>query len=87
MAQCISPFMLKDTITGVQVPCGKCPQCRSNRASAWSFRLMQEDKRSLSSLFVTLTYNTDHVPILKSGYMSLNKGDLQKFFKRLRNLS
>lgn len=84
----MSPFTLKDTNTGVQVPCGKCPNCRSNRASAWSFRLMQEEKVSFSSYFITLTYNTDHVPILKtSGYMSLNKSDLQKFFKRLRKLS
>ena len=83
----MSPFTLKQTNTGVTVPCGKCPNCRSNRASAWSFRLIQEDKRSLSSNFVTLTYATEHVPILKSGYMSLNKSDLQKFFKRLRKLS
>nr|QJB19014.1 MAG: replication initiator protein [Microvirus sp.] len=86
MAQCMSPYTLKDTNTGVQVPCGKCADCRKRRVSAWSFRLMQEDKVSLSSLFITLTYNTDHVPILKSGYMSLNKSDLQKFFKRLRKL-
>lgn len=83
----MSPFTLKDSCTGVTVPCGKCPHCRSNRASAWSFRLIQEDKRSLSSHFVTLTYATEHVPILRSGYMSLNKIDLQKFFKRLRKLS
>lgn len=84
MAECMSPFELKNTNTGVLVPCGKCPYCRSKRASAWGFRLMQEDKISLSSSFVTLTYNTDHVPITENGFMSLRKSDLQDFFKRLR---
>lgn len=47
---------------------------------------MQEEKVSESAMFVTLTYDTLHVPITKNGFMSLNKVDLQKFFKRLRKL-
>lgn len=54
----------------------------------WAFRLMEEDKVSSSSKFVTLTYNTDHVPIILGKQdkpaMSLRKVDLQLFFKRLR---
>ena len=38
-------------------------------------------------MFITLTYDTDHVPISKKGYMNLNKKDVQKFMKRLRKLS
>lgn len=38
----------------------------------------------MSSLFVTLTYDTEFVPITKNGFMSLRKKDLQDFFKRLR---
>lgn len=68
-------------------PCGKCPPCLKRRASGWSFRLMQEDKYSLSSMFVTLTYNTSTVPITKNGFMSLKKRDMQLFFKRLRKIS
>jgi len=45
---------------------------------------MQEEKRSRSAHFITLTYDTDSVPITKAGYMSLDKTDVQKFFKRLR---
>lgn len=66
------------------VPCGKCPPCRSRRASGWSFRLMQQDKISDSSHFITLTYDTNKVPIRMPGLMSLNKRDVQLFFKRLR---
>lgn len=66
------------------VPCGKCPMCLSRRISAWSFRLMQEDKKSDSSFFLTLTYDTDHVPLTDRGYMGLSKRDVQLFFKKLR---
>lgn len=45
---------------------------------------MQEDKRSDSSLFITLTYDTKHVPITRNGFLQLSKRDVQLFFKRLR---
>lgn len=45
---------------------------------------MQEEKQSISSHFLTLTYDTCHVPISKNGFMELSKDDIQKFFKRLR---
>lgn len=86
MAQCMTPFGVrhKHKNETIPVPCGRCPACRARRASAWSFRLMQEDKVSISSFFITLTYDTSVVPISKSGYMDLRKRDLQLFFKRLR---
>lgn len=45
---------------------------------------MQEDKIASSSHFITLTYDTSHVPITDKGFMSLSLRDLQLFFKRLR---
>lgn len=85
---CITPFQLKerDKVTGefVQVPCGKCPDCLARLISGWSFRLVQEGKDADSALFVTLTYNTDSVPLTRAGYMTLQKADVQKFMKRLR---
>lgn len=68
----------------IPVPCGKCPECAKRRASAWSFRLMQEEKVSSSAYFLTLTYDTLNVPISPNGFMTLNKRDCQLFFKRLR---
>jgi len=68
----------------MSLPCGKCPECLKRRASMWSFRLRKEEEISDSALFVTLTYNTDYVPISKNGFMSLELRDLQLFFKRLR---
>lgn len=48
---------------------------------------MQQDKDSKTAHFITLTYDTDHVPISKNGFLTLSKGqqsDLTLFFKRLR---
>lgn len=66
------------------VPCGQCPECMKRRVSVWSFRLRKEEETSVSSFFVTLTYDTDNVPISANGFMTLHKPDVQKFFKRLR---
>lgn len=46
--------------------------------------MAQEDKRSSSSYFITLTYDTDTVPINEQGQMTLRKKDYQNFMKRLR---
>lgn len=82
---CLMPVPIKDGNNQlVYVPCGKCPQCRSARASAWSFRLLQELKVSTSAHFLTLTYDTKHVPITRNGFMSLDKRHYQLFMKRLR---
>lgn len=86
---CITPFYLKQKHKQEQlpVPCGKCPECKKRRVSEWSFRLMQQDKISISSQFLTLTYDTRTVPLTKRGFMSVSKRDLQLFFKRLRKLN
>jgi len=86
---CLKPITIKIPRTGEQVavPCGKCPECLARRISGWSFRLMQEDKVSTSSHFVTLTYAPETVPITKNGFMSLSKRHLQLFFKKLRKVN
>jgi len=80
----MNPFTLSEENGGHQVPCGKCYNCKRRRTSSWSVRLIKEGERSISAHFLTLTYNTDSVPISDNGFMTLNKSDLQKFFKRLR---
>ncbi len=86
---CDTPHHIKPDgyLTHVPVPCGKCPNCKRTRVNGWGFRLQQEDKVSLSSKFITLTYDTKHVPITSSGYRTLSKRDVQLFMKRLRKLN
>lgn len=85
---CIAPIAIRDqtgaSIYGyIRVPCGKCFECRRDRAKSWSFRLYQEAKRHDKQLFVTLTYSDDNL-IYAGDHPTLVKSDLQKFFKRLR---
>ena len=89
MGRCISPFLVRDKITGATTPapCGKCPDCIAKRVSGWSFRLVQEDKQSLMSLFVTLTYAPEFVPNTKNKFMTLDKKHVQNFMKLLRYYS
>lgn len=85
MAECMTPFFVKNNAKDeVPVPCGKCPNCAARRASAWSFRLYQEAQVSESAHFITLTYDTKHVPITRNGFMGLEPEHLTKFFKLLR---
>jgi len=86
--KCDSPYwvMPKAAFEKVPVPCGRCPPCKLRRVNSWVFRLVQEDRRSLSSHFLTLTYDTSFVPISEHGFMTLRKKDFQDYMKRLRNL-
>lgn len=78
MFNCLKPFC-KD---GMSLPCGKCGECRTRRATSWSFRLMQEEKVSSSAYFITLTY--ENPPMSDKGYMVLQKRDVQLWLKRVR---
>lgn len=77
----------------IDVPCGKCIECRLAYSREWANRCMMELQGHDEAWFVTLTYDPDHVPISyfpdpKTGeavpIMTLRKRDLQLFFKRLR---
>lgn len=85
---CITPYSQKDkTNETFPLECGKCPECVKKRASQWSFRLRKEAEVSTSALFVTLTYDTEHVYITPRGYMSLWPIHVTKWLKRLRKIS
>ena len=86
--KCDSPFYVlpKAGTEKVPVPCGRCPPCKQRRVNQWVFRLLQEKKNYLDCHFVTLTYDTQHVPITPNGFMTLRKKDFQDYIKRLRKL-
>lgn len=80
----------------IQVPCGKCLECKKARASAWSFRLEQESLNWSRAAFITLTYDDAHLPIYDEdldrvrfgrkhqGLSTLYYRDVQLFLKNLR---
>lgn len=90
MPNCISPVQVKQKDQSpAYVKCGKCYVCQQKRVSSWGFRLVKHSELYTNGLFITLTYDNEHIPISKNGYATLNKGqnsDLTAFFKRLRKL-
>lgn len=64
----------------LSIPCGTCFGCRAEYAQLWSVRCQHEAKLYESSLFLTLTYDDDHIP----WHRGLELRDLQLFMKRLR---
>lgn len=75
----------------ISIPCGHCIGCRLDYSRSWADRMMLElDHFGGKAIFATLTYDNEHVPITidpdtgEAGYFTLDKSDLQKFFKRLR---
>ncbi|AXH77375.1 MAG: replication initiator protein [Microviridae sp.] len=87
MPQCISPNTIRVGKSLITASCGKCNFCLQNRRCDWSFRLQQELKNSDSAWFFTMTYDQENQPLVEiddQHYGTLDKRDLQLFFKRLR---
>lgn len=86
--KCDSPYWVlpKAAFEKVPVPCGRCPPCKHRRVNSWVFRLVQEERVSLSSHFITLTYDSRFVPFSEKGWLTLRKKDVQDYWKRLRKL-
>lgn len=85
---CINPVILK---SGIAVPCGRCRICRSDIRNEWSIRiaieLMRHDRMPL---FITLTYDNEHLPLAESCNPTLCRADVSKFlkdYKRINSLS
>lgn len=95
---CLFPVDIKNPLYGkrvgdtlyIQVPCGKCSGCLNTRVNSWIFRLLEEEKTSISAHFVTLTYGDNETPgwnYTENGYNTLVKRDFQLFMKKLRKHS
>ena len=87
--RCSSPISIKDPrdslgSSRIEVPCGKCGQCKANRRIQWSFRIAEEFRIAKSAYFITLTYRPEMLPRNQNGRPTLSKQDLTLFFKRIR---
>lgn len=78
----------------MQLPCGKCLECRMTYARNWANRCLLEMQEHEHTWFVTLTYDDEHLPRTMSvnpdtgeavtPAATLVPRDLQLFLKRLR---
>ena len=90
--QCFSPitaFKLRDgglsfseikDSREIAIRCGQCIGCRVYRAESWTTRILHEAKMHSCSIFLTLTYDDEHLP--PGG--SLHYPHVQKFFRAQR---
>nr|QJB21664.1 MAG: replication initiator protein [Microvirus sp.] len=65
---------------GLEVPCGKCLACRQKIRKEWSLRMYHELSQHEDSVFLTLTYDDEHLPENDS----LVKDHIVLFMKKLR---
>ena len=69
--KCLHPVAIRNKSTEelMFVPCGHCEHCRHSYTQKWQERLNIEMEHSVSTLFITLTYDNDHLPVyLHNGF-------------------
>lgn len=69
----------------MQVPCGKCEECKQVNRNEWFCRCYYEwmKNRQNDTYFYTLTYNNENLPVYM-GVPHFSKRHIQLFLKRLR---
>lgn len=90
------PSEWKDKV--INVPCKKCIGCRLEYSRRWADRMMLELDHSKTAVFITLTYNDEHLvygdevylpdpstgEAIPTKFPTVVKRDIQLFNKRLR---
>lgn len=71
---------VKDGLQIQLVPCGKCPECQKDYYTSWATRGSRELSQWPTSVFITLTYDDEHLPPNNS----LDKNEVQLFIKRVK---
>ena len=78
----------------IEIPCGKCLECRLDHARQWADRCVLEASQYDENCFLTLTYDDLHIPTIDDvrpdtgevvKFKTVVKKDLQDFIKRLRD--
>lgn len=69
----------------IEVACGQCVQCRLDYSKQWAERCYFESLFYEHNYFITLTYDDEHNHLGKFGNYSIDKEDVRKFIKNLRD--
>lgn len=83
---CLTPISIPNKVRDagsklvkyMQVPCGKCIGCKQDRSDSWSYRLFCEEQTNRHSLFVTLTYNPESLPLV------LDNGKIIRYYEYIK---
>lgn len=68
----------------IQLPCNQCIGCKLEKSRQWALRCTHEAQLYSNNSFITLTYNSDHLPITNNSLPTLSLRHFQLFIKRLR---
>lgn len=82
--KCLSPISINSKKGRLNVRCGTCVNCIQGYIREWVFRLKIQNKYSLSSLFITLTYDDSNLVYDGDGEQVLYYRDVQLFLKKIR---
>lgn len=64
--------------------CGNCHACRKRKQQEWGFRSFCESLYYPNNcIFLSLTYDDEHLKLSRQGYPTLSKSDVVNFKKRL----
>lgn len=61
----------------IRIPCGSCLACRVRKQGEWTARLMLELDLTLNNVFVTLTYDDEHLPSFVN-FLNPETGEIEK---------
>lgn len=82
--RCFNPYFVRNVAPAVlplPMPCGQCLYCRQQTALTWKVRCeLEAEAHNGVFAFVTLTYDTPHLPLNNS----VSPAHLQAYLKRLR---
>lgn len=90
---CTNPISIRQHgITGehcINVPCGKCLECKRSYQNHWYVRMCEQLKESGKAVFFTLTYNEESIPLNVDNetgecYRTVRKKDIVDWLKRFR---
>lgn len=84
---CLTPFSRKHNKINIDLPCGKCINCKTARISGWSFRITKQAEISDFCNFLTLTYANHKLRRTRDNLRTISKVSIQSFLKRLRKNS
>lgn len=78
------PPIIKDTrMAWITAACGKCYECRKQKANAWKIRMLEEQKEHKICYFVTLTIDDKSYKGLKEKYDLKDDNDVATKAMRL----
>ena len=79
----IVPKCPDERLRYVTAACGKCYECRKQKARAWQVRMAEETRQNPNALFVTLTITDEWYLAIKKKYNLKNEEECIKKMIRL----